>query len=504
MAASTTDFVQGIDPTAYTSITGAQLAQLINEASPYTDKGLVVTTTDSGGVPLPPDATTTTKWQNYLWLRQMPLTSSFSVYAWNPLQAYNIIYSDSSGLSISSNWNPVTSGSIPANSITGSQIAPNTIDYSRIISIQQSQVSGLSTVLASTLTTSTTPAAGDISGSFSAGLTINNAAVTNAKLKSDATSGSANAAVKTDNIVDKNVTAVKVLGGSNGQLLATTDSSNTSAWATPPLIYSTTGIAVASNGSKAVSVNAAGTDYELINASMAGGMYNMYAVSTAVAKQISVSFSAVTVAAATGGGTRQVLLATTTVDGATIGVNGIDAGTIATNWYYLYAIYNGTTTACLLSLSAITPTMPTGYTYKALIGAYYYNSTDFVKFVQIDRDIYTAPRYGLTALTAVGTVGTYQSISIANYIPPNARRVRGIAVNNNSGANTTMVVASDATATAASLGGGTSNSGLSIGGSSVFSAAGNFDIPIITTQLIYWTAANTGASNGIIITGYKI
>ena len=505
MAASTTDFVHGIDPTGFTSITGAQLAQLVDSASPYTDKGLIVTTTDSSGVPLPPDATTTTKWQTYLWLRQMPLTSSFSVYAWNPLQTYNIIYSNSSGLFVSSKWNPVTSASIPANSITGSQIAPNTIDYSRIISVQQSQVSGLTSALAGALSITTTPAAGDISGSFSAGLTINNAAVTNAKLKADATSGSANAAVKTDNIVDKNVTAAKVLGGSDGQLLKTTDASNTSAWITPPLIYSSAYISVTSNGSKAVSVNAAGTDYEMLNASMAGGMYNMYATNNATAKKIDVSFSAVTVAAVTGGGTRQISLTTTTVDGNTSGANGYDVAAVTgTNWYYLWAIYDPNYgAACLLSLSSTAPTLPSGYIYKTLIGAYYYNTTDFIKFVQIDRDIYTAPRYALTN-TAATTLNVLQSLTLTAYVPPVARRARGLAANTNAGNNITNIVTSDANGIGACWGGGTTiGAGITIGGTLVYNA-GFFDVPIITSQTIYWAALTTGAYNSIIVTGYKI
>ena len=48
------------------------------------------------------------------------------------------------------------------------------------------------------------------------------------------------------------------------------------------------------------------------------------------------------------------------------GVNGLDTGSEAANtFYYIWIIYNGTTVAGLLSTSATSPTMPTGYTYKA-------------------------------------------------------------------------------------------------------------------------------------------
>lgn len=51
-------------------------------------------------------------------------------------------------------------------------------------------------------------------------------------------------------------------------------------------------------------------------------------------------------------------------------VNALDTGTIATSsWYYMWVIYNGTTTGTLASLSSTAPTMPSGYTYKARIGA---------------------------------------------------------------------------------------------------------------------------------------
>ncbi len=56
------------------------------------------------------------------------------------------------------------------------------------------------------------------------------------------------------------------------------------------------------------------------------------------------------------------------------GVGGIDTGSAANStWYFYYIIYNPstTTTAALFSLSATAPTLPSGYTHKALIGAVY-------------------------------------------------------------------------------------------------------------------------------------
>lgn len=51
-------------------------------------------------------------------------------------------------------------------------------------------------------------------------------------------------------------------------------------------------------------------------------------------------------------------------------VNSLDTGSVASNtWYYIYVISNGTNTGALYSLSATSPTMPSGYTYKMLVGA---------------------------------------------------------------------------------------------------------------------------------------
>jgi len=58
-----------------------------------------------------------------------------------------------------------------------------------------------------------------------------------------------------------------------------------------------------------------------------------------------------------------------TVNLDTSGANGLDNGSLAANTgYFLYVIYNGPVTAGLASTSATAPVMPSGYTYKALVG----------------------------------------------------------------------------------------------------------------------------------------
>ena len=184
---SQTDIISGLDPTGFSAISGAQLETMVGSATPFSDKGLIVVTTDSAGVPQVPDATTTTKWQSYLWLRLSPLTTSFIVCAWNPAQTYNMGYSDGSGNIVSTNWNPISSGSIPAGSIQGYQIAAGTIDKEKIQNIDISQVNNSASLLTTSTISKVVTGAGAVNGSFASGLIMNNGSATLAIL--DTTGG---------------------------------------------------------------------------------------------------------------------------------------------------------------------------------------------------------------------------------------------------------------------------------------------------------------------------
>jgi len=88
MAASSQDFVVASDLTGVTSINGAQITNQVNNGTPYTDKGILVTTQDTAALtPDVPDAATTTKWQRYLWRRTphgSDTDSDVKIYVWNP------------------------------------------------------------------------------------------------------------------------------------------------------------------------------------------------------------------------------------------------------------------------------------------------------------------------------------------------------------------------------------------------------------------------------------
>lgn len=83
------------------------------------------------------------------------------------------------------------------------------------------------------------------------------------------------------------------------------------------------------------------------------------------------------------------LTKTTAVWAAGSAVGGLDAGAIAVStWYYVYVIKAlgsenaADTTDVLFSTSATSPTMPTGYTLKRIIGAVKTNaSSQFIQFI---------------------------------------------------------------------------------------------------------------------------
>lgn len=118
-----------------------------------------------------------------------------------------------------------------------------------------------------------------------------------------------------------------------------------------------------------------------------------------------------------------------TVAGVSSGVaNGLDTGVLAAStWYSVWVIYNGTTTAGLLSLSATAPTMPSGYTHKARVGWIRTDGTANkypLSFKQSGRDVQYVVSAGsnVTAYPqmASGTPAFPTAVAVANFIPSTA------------------------------------------------------------------------------------
>lgn len=73
------------DISGYTSISGLETKELVTQASPATERGMLVFSADTAlDTPVVPDANTTTKFQRYLWIRKLFNSGRNRVYVWSP------------------------------------------------------------------------------------------------------------------------------------------------------------------------------------------------------------------------------------------------------------------------------------------------------------------------------------------------------------------------------------------------------------------------------------
>jgi hypothetical protein len=196
------------------------------------------------------------------------------------------------------------------------------------------------------------------------------------------------------------------------------------------------------------------------------------------------------------------------------GANGLDTGAEANStWYYFYVIYNGTTTAGLISASNSSPTMPSGYTYKKFIGAIY-NQSDghFVELYQKGGRAWSF--YGTTlsnnnifSATTV-SANTQHSVNPTAFIPPNAdiytfwfqgdtSSVSTVNVHFNSGA----FVRGPAAAAGAQI--GNTHSYIYTDSNSSTQTGGQHTLPMITPQQFYANAIYTTGSVNLYHVGHE-
>lgn len=126
-----------------------------------------------------------------------------------------------------------------------------------------------------------------------------------------------------------------------------------------------------------------------------------------------------------------------TLNAATVGANGIDAGSLANStWYYIYLISNGTTVASLLSTSATAPTMPSGYLYKYRIGAQRTGGAatfnrlaqkgNRAQYVVVSGSVTPNLPQMVSGASGSTTVPTWTSVATGNFVPTTAVRIMGL------------------------------------------------------------------------------
>ena len=170
---SQTDFVPGLDPTGRTTISGAQLYEMVSGLAAYADKGLVIVTTDNPDTtPNVPDANTTTKWKRCVWLRT---TATLVIpYVWSPY-VNDAVYLG---------WVTIAQSSLI---VTNSMIQDNTITAAKIASVNGSAIIGSLSASASTgLISTSTAATGDLAGSTFGTPVIAASAITTSKINANA------------------------------------------------------------------------------------------------------------------------------------------------------------------------------------------------------------------------------------------------------------------------------------------------------------------------------
>ena len=191
------------------------------------------------------------------------------------------------------------------------------------------------------------------------------------------------------------------------------------------------------------------------------------------------------------------------------GAGGMDTGIAPVSTFVaLYAIYNITTStvSILGTLASVSvgnvytgSHMPAGYTYSALLSVWAVNaSSQFVYGAQLDRTFIGANQVAITTSTAV--VG--QSLSIASFVPVNAKSISGtLLVQGTSTSDSSLVIGSEY-AGSSLLG---HQGAISYGSSQGYDNYSN--LLLITAQTVYYTLSiNTGTLGNcsIYINGYTI
>ena len=188
-----------------------------------------------------------------------------------------------------------------------------------------------------------------------------------------------------------------------------------------------------------------------------------------------------------------------TLDITVAGALGLDTGAeAASTWYHAWVIWDGTTVSGILSLSATAPTMPGTYTWKAYVGAMRNDAgSNFLRFVQRGKVVACAVVNALAAATPTAA-NTYQTLSLATQIPPNATTVAGYFGNINITTDRGMTVAADVNGVGECLAIG------KVEGAVVYNytQAAGFRVPLITSQQVAWKASSLTADFRMDITGW--
>ena len=195
---------------------------------------------------------------------------------------------------------------------------------------------------------------------------------------------------------------------------------------------------------------------QLVSSPIRGGFKKLVASATGLSAVVSVSVDEISVSS-TANKYATLRSVSLSINGSSVGANGLDTGSLViSTWYSVWVIWNGVTTAGLLSISETAPTMPVGYTHKTRVG---WIRTDAsgnkypLSFIQYGRRVQykVASGSNLAVMPQMcnGIMGTspstYAAVSVVNFVPTTASRINcygacasnlvaGVAPNNSYGA----------------------------------------------------------------------
>lgn len=231
-----------------------------------------------------------------------------------------------------------------------------------------------------------------------------------------------------------------------------------------------------------------------LNGPVVGAARN--AAMTVVAASLTATFTADELIVEDAAGTYRINSFAKLINLATVGPGGMDSGAApAAGFLSIYAIYNPATKAsALLARNATSakvgdvydgPNMPAGYTASALVSVWRTQAGKLVVGYQEGRRIHTSWGPLLNGTTQQGTL---TALSVAGYVPLNAKTLSGQLIGSPAVAGN---LAMDVAATNDGVGGKYFNASLSAGasGQTPFS-----DLPLINPQTIYYIATSSSAS----------
>lgn len=189
-------------------------------------------------------------------------------------------------------------------------------------------------------------------------------------------------------------------------------------------------------------------------------------------------------------------------------VNALDTGTIAVNsFYFIWVIYNGSTTGTLASLSSTAPTLPSGYTFKARVGAVQTinGSATLYGTWQLGRDVQYVVGLAQTTIAPVmanGVAGTFSltsptlvTQSVVRFVPSTASAININAFTHWKGSTLSNVLVAPNTSWGGSNNGPQGSNGMiwPYFGDATINASSSFWL-LLEATTIAWAADQAGAA----------